>query len=747
MKLKTILIGCGAIAEQLHLPVLAGHPYIDLVAIIDLNLQRAIYFARNYGVPKVCKDVSEVDISRIDAAVIATPPFHHASCAISLMKKGIHCLVEKPMAISYQDALKMVEVAEENQVVLSVVFFRRLYPSFRLLKALIDSKRFGRVRGFHIQGGGFYNWAAASLGNMKKELAGGGVLIDFGSHMIDLMFGLFDGPVEILSYKDNALGGIESDCEIELKLYHHGNEVYGKVELARTRNIGNFIKVFCDEGILEFQVNERFTIRFSPSSGEIYDFYTQKNESFSVKLAWEKYAHDESWFSTFARQYDDWLKAIEEKKEPILSGKSGLPTVKLIADCYANSDKLDEPWVKVNESPNIWIKKKVPQIKKIFLTGATGFIGSRVAEFLCLREGLEVRALVHNPGNASRLARLDVEMVQGDLGAKTNFLELLDGCDAVIHCAIGTAWEEPKKIFEVTVEGTRRLAKAALRAGVQRFIHVSTMSVYGDDLHLTGLLTEAHPVKPAKGSVYGESKAKAERVVKYYLKQGLPVVIFRPARVFGPFSNIFITRPLQAIKEGGFEWLASPDVPCDMVYIDNVVEAFLCALFADEDRVRGEVFNIGDEDFTSWREFYAFFAERLGLSLPEKVSEKVAGVEQTGFVRRLVNGFIQIFTSPEFKAFGRRVLETDPIGALPRKIFADVPAVEKAVRKLIKADDSLPVYEPEDSPKPNLSVLMGSGGSVLSIEKLRRVLGYKPLVDREEALERTLAWVKYAKIV
>lgn len=746
MKLKTALIGCGAIAEQLHLPVLAGHPQIDLVAIVDPNLERARYFAKGYNVPFVYRDVKEMDFSQIQGAVIATPPFHHAPCALELMEKGLHVLVEKPMATNYADAVKMVELAEEKGLALAVVFFRRLYPSFRLLKGLIEAERYGKVKGFHIEGGGFYNWPAASLGNMKKELAGGGVLIDFGSHMVDLMFGLFEGPVEIISYKDNALGGIESDCEIELKARHKGNEFQGKILLARTRNIGNFIRVFCEQGTLEFQVNERFKIKVYPAQDELSDFYLGQNNKFLEEICWEETPLDESWLATFARQYDDWLKAIFEQKEPILSGRSGLSTVKLIEDCYANPQRIEEPWVEANPSPNVWIKNKACEVKKVFLTGATGFIGSRVAEILRLREGLEVRALVHNPGNASRLARLDVEMVQGDLGSKTDLLALMEGCDAVIHCAIGTAWGEPKKIFEVTVEGTRRLAKAALKAGVKRFIHVSTMSVYGDDLQLTGWITEEQPVRPAKGSVYGESKAKAERVVWYYAGKGLPAVVFRPARVFGPFSNIFITRPLQAMKEGGFSWLAPPDVPCDMVYVDNVVEAFLCALFAPEERVCGEAFNIGDEDETSWRDFYAYFAERLGLSLPEGVSAQEVS-QAGGFLRGFVNGFVQIFTSPEFKAFGRRVLQTDPIGTIPRKMFENIPALEKAARKLVRADDSLPIYEPSSGKEPGLRVFMGSGGSVLSIEKLRRLADYKPLVAREEALEKTLSWVKYAKIV
>src|SRR5205085_11949355 len=96
-------------------------------------------------------------------------------------------------------------------------------------------------------------------------------------------------------------------------------------------------------------------------------------------------------------------------------------------------------------------------VSRVLVTGASGFIGSRVAEILRLREGCDVRAVVHNPGNASRLARLDVEMVQASLESEADTRRLVEGCDAVVHCAIGTAWGDRRKIFDVTVGGTRRL--------------------------------------------------------------------------------------------------------------------------------------------------------------------------------------------------------------------------------------------------------------------------------------------------
>ncbi len=212
------------------------------------------------------------------------------------------------------------------------------------------------------------------------------------------------------------------------------------------------------------------------------------------------------------------------------------------------------------------------------------------------------------------------------------------------------------------------------------------MSVYGDDGVLTGILDENTPIRPQSGSVYGESKAAAERIVLALADKGLPSVVFRPARVFGPFSRIFITRPIPAIAEGRFEWLGSPDVASDMVYVDNVAEALLAALFADPERVAGQAFNISDGDHSTWRDFYSFFADQLNLDVS---TVPIRNTRQNGhssafksmlaWPQAVMRGMGEIVGSAEFKTFGRRVLQTDPIGTVPRKALDRVPGLERGV--------------------------------------------------------------------
>ena len=193
-RVRVALIGCGKISKDWHLPILTGHEGIQLVAMVDRDAIRCAELAQAYRVPRVMQDASDLRPEDVDAAIIATPPFHHAPCAIQLIQRGIHVFVEKPMATRYVDAAAMVRTAEEHGVALGVGFFRRLMPSTRLLKSMVDSEWLGRPIGFRAEGGGFYNWPAATLGNMRKEWAGGGVLIDFGSHLWTCSITCSTGP-------------------------------------------------------------------------------------------------------------------------------------------------------------------------------------------------------------------------------------------------------------------------------------------------------------------------------------------------------------------------------------------------------------------------------------------------------------------------------------------------------------------------------------------------------------------------
>jgi len=740
-RLRVAVIGCGAVARQMHLPVLAGHEGVELVALVDSDVKRAGELARAYNVPRVLGDGVELGANEVDAAVVATPPWHHAPGATMLMRRGIHVLVEKPIAISFAEAVGMVRTAEETGTVLAVGFFRRLMPSVRMLKGLIDSNWLGEPLEFQAEGGGMYNWSAATLGSMRKEGAGGGALVDYGSHLLDVLNYLFAGEGEVLSYRDNSRGGVEADCELRLRLASRGRPVEGTVTVARTRKLGNFVRVLCQRGSLEYRASERDRIWVSPAGLEVPDPRTGKPCPYTLQASWGGES-EASWYETMRAEIDDWIGAIRTRREPELSARSTLPMARVMEECYRRVEPLPEPWV--DEGLERLERAGRPAPRRVLVTGASGFIGCRVAEVLRLGLGCDVRAQVHNPANAARVARLPVELVQADLRSATDVLRLVNGCDAVVHCAVGTAFGSQRELAAVTVGGTRRLLRAAGAAGVKRFVHLSTIAVHPPD-H-AGALDEDTPVRPGSGQ-YGRNKARAERAVLKAVRAGLPAVILRPGCVYGPYSKTFTVQPLEALAAGGFRWVSSADSPSNTVYVDNLVEAVLRALRAPEDQVRGQAFTISDGDALTWREFLRYFADALDLEVPPG-----DGSAPTPLLRHRPLGWLTawytktkgLLTSREFRALGRKFLHEHPLGQPPLWLLRTFPRLERGMRRLLKADLA-PTYH-RSAPAAIAEAELGSGDFLLRIDKARRVLGYTAAVPRQRALELTLAWVRHARI-
>src|SRR5262249_54498064 len=151
-------------------------------------------------------------------------------------------------------------------------------------------------------------------------------------------------------------------------------------------------------------------------------------------------------------------------------------------------------------------------------------------------------------------------------------------CDAVVHCAIGTAYGDRKEIFAVTVGGTQTLVDAALAGGVRRFVHLSSIAVHGNDV--SGIFDETTPIRPPRGADYSESKAAAEEVIRRAAHLGLRSLILRPGNVYGPFSKTFIVRPMQYLSREALVLAGSVDTPSNTVYVDNLIHAIVCALNA-----------------------------------------------------------------------------------------------------------------------------------------------------------------------
>ncbi len=244
---------------------------------------------------------------------------------------------------------------------------------------------------------------------------------------------------------------------------------------------------------------------------------------------------------------------------------------------------------------------------KVFVTGATGYIGAALTRALRDR-GWEVRALARSRPRAAFLEAWGVRVVEGDLADEAGLARLCEGAEAGFHLAGYVKASGPPEAYdEANVAGARRVFEAAARAGVRRLVFTSSAGVLGPAL--SGLpVGEDTPRCVGFLNDYERTKAEAEALIPGFLERGLPVVSVNPTRVFGcpvgpdlPPYTAMIDRYLRGrpmlIPGNGKSW-------GNYAYLDDVVAGHLAAL----DRgVPGERYLLGGEDAT-----YRGFFEALG---------------------------------------------------------------------------------------------------------------------------------------
>lgn len=256
------------------------------------------------------------------------------------------------------------------------------------------------------------------------------------------------------------------------------------------------------------------------------------------------------------------------------------------------------------------------------MTGATGFIGGRLTERLASDEGVTVRALVRTPGKAERLASGGVEIVQGDVTDLDSIRRAIGDCQMVFHCAamMHDGHATLDEFRRVNVEGTRYMLEAAADVGVERFVHISSIAVYG--VSPREGTRETDPYQPC-GLFYCDTKIETEEVAfRYYKERELPLVIIRPANVYGPRSSFWTVGLLEMIKSGELKLIDGGQGMANHVYIDNLVDAILLA--ARTDAAVGEAFIISDGAKTPWKDFLGFYARMLGRDPLPSMSQDTA---------------------------------------------------------------------------------------------------------------------------
>jgi len=325
------------------------------------------------------------------------------------------------------------------------------------------------------------------------------------------------------------------------------------------------------------------------------------------------------------------------------------------------------------------------------LTGASGFIGGRLAERLAL-EGYPLRALARPSSDTARLAALDVEIVVGDLSDPSSLARAVQGCHHVLHCAaLVSDWATRREIAQTNVAGTRRVLDASAKASVARFIHLSTTDVYGypGGSAIDESFQDGGPFR----NWYAQTKRQAEREVRYaQASHRLDTVILRPASIYGPGSTDVIGEIARAIRRRSMLLVDRGRAVAGLCYVENLVDAVMIALH--HQAAPGNAFNVSDGLAVTWKQLTDDLAAGLGCpevrwSMPYPIANAIGYTLEHGY--RLLRSSTGLNTHPLLS--------------------------RQAVQVLGRDQD-------------------------FSNRKLRQTLGWEPRVDYPAGLQATLEWLK-----
>ena len=327
--LKSVVIGCGKISVM-HCVSIKKQNNAYLAAVCDIKEDRAKKAAEEYETKYYTDWKKMLDEEKPDAVHICTPHYLHPEMAIYALQKGINVLTEKPMAIHYEDALKMAEASKKSGKSLVVSFQNRFNPGSLLIKNTLDSGRLGKI----ISARAMVTWNRSDeyysksdwKGTWDKE--GGGVIIDQAIHTLDLMnWYIGSKAVEVsatINNRAHSIVKVEDSSEGYIKYANGTNACFFAINYYGY-DAPVELELYCEKGIAKL-VREKATITFNDGGVEIQD--RNPNQFFEFKNA------KQYWGVGHMMEIENFYTSLSEGKKPKNSVDEVLDTHHLIDAIY-----------------------------------------------------------------------------------------------------------------------------------------------------------------------------------------------------------------------------------------------------------------------------------------------------------------------------------------------------------------------------------------------------------------------------
>jgi len=544
-----------------------------------------------------------------------------------------------------------------------------------------------------------------------------------GIHYLDMLYSLF-GDLEPIEYQEDWKGRAEANCIYSLKTKKN---IPVTLKLSRTHKLENRLEIIGENGKAWIEKAD-FEKAFFQNKKEVSVRTLRNEEPF---LASNLLTH--TFEAAFVEQIYDFAQTVAAKKEGskeinYVDANQASKTVALVEWAY-----------KKRNNSTSFIKKET---SKYLITGGTGFIGTALINHLA-KEGHQITAPVRKYRNCASISRWEnVEMPRLNLLDYEAVKEATKGKDYIFHLAVAT---DGNNAYEVNVNGTKNLIKAATENGVKGIVITSTMNVYGFPASpaTNDIIDETwndKKVVPA-GQNYGATKAVMQKWALNWAKKHpeLHLSIVNPTCVYGVDGKTYTTLPYILRDANRFAWINNGQGIANYVYIDNLLEAMLLALHTP--KAHGENYIIND-GYTTWKEFLTPILLDKAQNIPSLTKNEL---EKGSFNKSesLIVTAKSLLGSYEVM----EIINRNPsLKSLKKVALTLTPNVKQKVYEHRENTANFEtIMKPSEAPfnPPNwLNNLFADTVTKFSSKKAEEQLNWTPKVDFQKGMELTTKWLK-----
>ena len=324
--MKLLIIGGGAVSEAFHIPAAIKLIGIENVYVAEPSANQQAYLKSKFDLTNIFDDYKTL-LSLVDAVVLATPPHIHVQIMADCYKAGKPVLCEKPISLTSAEGYKLLDL-NVNKVLTGMCHTYRLFANRIFVRNLIQKGYFGNIPHIEINEGAPADWPTLSGYCFRKELVSGGVQMDGGIHSLDYILWCL-GAVKTFEYKDDAIGGLESNASMELVFENKATAFF---RISRTCELSNTIKISGNNNTIVLDIFDMNKIIENGVEREL----SIDERGDIPQLDWAKIGE---------YQTQCFIDAIQNNQTLFCSIEDGIRVVETIENCYKQKAERPLPTV------------------------------------------------------------------------------------------------------------------------------------------------------------------------------------------------------------------------------------------------------------------------------------------------------------------------------------------------------------------------------------------------------------------